>query len=209
MTGPSTEPSREELRRQRREQMSTRYDEVQRTAESRAKMRRNVTIGAVVGVMLLIVGGLAFAVKEANAPLPGEVLADEGQAHVEVGSVINYNTYPPASGSHYPTPAPWQFFDQPVPPGYWVHNLEHGGIAVLYKCPADCEPLKNNLKALQKSLPTTKYGYPKVVMVPDDKIDGQLAVLAWRRREILPTYDENAIRKFYNAWVGRGPEDAG
>ena len=206
MTTPS--PSREELRRQRREQMTTRMADMQEASVRQAKTRRMAIIGIVVAVVLVIAGALAFAVKEATAPLPGEVLADEGQQHVDVGTPTTYATFPPASGPHYPSPAPWQFFDQTLPPGYWVHNLEHGGIALLYKCPADCTKLKADVQQLFQTLPPSKYGYVKLVAAPNDQFEGEVAVMAWTRRIIQPTFDAAEIRRFYQAFVDQGPEDA-
>lgn len=39
---------------------------------------------------------------------------------------------PPVTGTHYPIWAWWGAYDSPVPDGYTVHNLEHGGVVAWY-----------------------------------------------------------------------------
>ena len=43
-----------------------------------------------------------------------------------------WNSSPPTSGPHYGVPAVWDFYDEEVPLVQTVHNLEHGGVVVLY-----------------------------------------------------------------------------
>ena len=59
-----------------------------------------------------------------------EQLPDRGGNHVPSGP-IEYADSPPASGSHRPIWAAWGEFGT-LGPEYWVHNLEHGGAALLY-----------------------------------------------------------------------------
>ncbi len=200
--------SREEERRERRDQILARQDEAFRNADRRAMRRSLIIWGAVGAVVLVVAAGLGWAVWEATRPLPGESVADEGRAHVEVGTPIQYETYPPASGPHYPAAAPWEFFDEAIPPGFWVHNLEHGGIVLLYNCQANCDSLKEQLRGLYGKFPTSKYGYPKLVVVPDKQIAGELTALAWDRRLVQITYDEDTLYRFYVALLDQGPEDA-
>src|SRR5215469_7417837 len=56
--------------------------------------------------------------------------AIEGFNHVDACSYVDYHTLPPSSGDHYPFWAAYMTYDQPVPEGYWVHNLEHGAIVL-------------------------------------------------------------------------------
>ena len=44
-----------------------------------------------------------------------------------------YTSNPPVSGRHYPIWARWQIHTQVVPREYYVHNLEHGGVILLYR----------------------------------------------------------------------------
>lgn len=151
---------------------------------------------------LLLASILFFAVREATAPLPGEAMANEGTTHVEVGFPINYTDYPPSSGPHYATWAPWRYNDSEVQPGFWVHNLEHGGIVILYKCPANCDQLKRQLRDLAASLPKARATPgPKIVVAPDNRIDSTLVALAWTRRLKLDQFDEAQLKRFYQVLV--------
>src|SRR5262249_30025704 len=64
-----------------------------------------------------------------------EPVADEGAFHMPFCTPIAYNHNPPASGNHWPWPAPWGVHTSIVPREWWVHNLEHQGIVLLYNCP--------------------------------------------------------------------------
>ena len=84
-----------------------------------------------------------------------------GNTHVAVGTVVKYTYCPPASGHHYfasgqgPIPArPYGPNDSVIPEG-WVHNLEHGGLVLLYSCDKGaCDD------ATQAQLRTLVQGFP-------------------------------------------------
>ena len=204
-----TEQSPTDQRTQRRERMEQRQREIAEAAQRRTMMNR-LKMGALLLVVLLAVGGLVFWVfRETTAPLPGEAVPDEGRGHVADGTPLVHNSYPPASGPHYGT---WKekggFVDGPLGPGLWMHNLEHGYVIILYKCPPDCTEIKGLLRSLGSKVKNSRFGYPKLVIAQDDKIDTSLALIAWNRRQMLTEYDEGKIQAFYNAFVDRGPEDA-
>ena len=48
------------------------------------------------------------------------------------GTSKKWNTDPPTSGPHYAVPLIWGAYTDPVNLGQIVHNLEHGGIYILY-----------------------------------------------------------------------------
>lgn len=148
---------------------------------------------------------------------------DEGRQHVAEGSAITYKTNPPASGPHYPSPAPWGISDQPIPPGYFVHNLEHGGIDVLYDCPNGCPNTVSALKQVYQSLPKDKYGEVKLVGTPYKGLPGgaNVAFLAWDFEEFFQgDLNPDQLRQFYQEhaekpcadpvngpFIGCSPED--
>lgn len=138
----------------------------------------------------------------------GRELPDEGQDHVADGTRVPYRHYPPASGPHWPARAAWGVAEQEVPPEVWVHNLEHGGIVVLYRCDAPCPDLVAQLRGAQRTFPTSKHGQIKLLVVQDRRIGSRLAVLAWRRVWELETFDRERLLGFYRTYVDRGPEDA-
>ena len=64
-----------------------------------------------------------------------EPVADEGAFHLPFCTPVAYAHNPPASGNHWPWTAPWGPSKDIVPREWWVHNLEHQGIVLLYNCP--------------------------------------------------------------------------
>lgn len=63
--------------------------------------------------------GCAFGTYELGEP-----------EHVDIGTDLESPSFPPTSGHHYDDWAPFGLYDEPVPDGHAVHNLEHGGVAV-------------------------------------------------------------------------------
>jgi hypothetical protein len=105
--------------------------------------------------------------------------------------------------------APYGIAEQPIPAGYWVHNLEHGGIAVLYQCEADCSGLVNELKDAFVKLPRSKvFNRVKLVATPYADMPTKIAYLAWGKVESLDSFDYERLLRFYNQYVDKGPEQA-
>jgi hypothetical protein len=139
-------------------------------------------------------------------PNAGDHLAYEGNSHVPPGTVINYRDHPPASGNHYPTPAPARVYPEGLQPGYWVHSLEHGYIVLAYRPPASPEMLQQ-FDEMMRNFPHSKYGFVKMVIVPYPDMPHPYAALAWTYRLWLDGFDRQKILDFYRAHVDRGPED--
>ncbi len=62
-----------------------------------------------------------------------EEVPNEPRVHIPEDQTPVYNHNPPVSGEHYPIWARWQIHTDPLARGYWVHNLEHGGVIFLYR----------------------------------------------------------------------------
>jgi len=211
------------LRQQQREEAA---------ARQRARDRRNLLlIGGILGtaaVAILIVAlALNHASQQVNAnrlpfnpvsTLVGQLIADEGTAsHVPVSQALSYKFYPPTSGPHYgqpDAPVPWQTIgtsSAPLVEGQFVHNLEHGGIAILYNCPSgsDCTTLKNQLENYVQNLAPLEptYGEVKIVITPYAQgMTKKVALVAWHYVQFLDGYDQAAITQFYESHVDKGPE---
>ncbi len=170
---------------------------------------RPMWIGAAVAVVAIAVSALVLlsgggATQVASAE---ERVQLEGADHVPEGTNIAYRSYPPASGPHYGRTASYGVHTEEVPEGYWVHDLEHGAIVVLYNCPDGCPDLVDQLRELYNTAPNGKYGKVKMVVAPYSRMDSRLALLAWGWREKLQEFDRERILRFYRAHVDRGPED--
>lgn len=141
---------------------------------------------------------------------PGVAVSYEGVGHVEEGTDIQYENFPPASGRHYPRWAEYGVYSESIPAPYWVHNLEHGAIVLLYRCPSgqeDCPEVVERLEALYYRTPPGKYGEAKLVVTQEPSLDTPFVALAWNRMLELDQLDEDRFLEFYKAWVDKGPED--
>ena len=149
----------------------------------------------------------------ATAPAPGFVQPDMGHNHVDVGTRVKYQWCPPASGRHYFStgqgPIAGGFYaqgDKTIPEG-WVHNLEHGAIVLLYKCPGDgCtdagESAMQSMLARWPNSPVcnTPPGSLTPVITRFDDMPYPYAAIVWDMVLPLQTLDEKAIFDFYAAY---------
>jgi len=207
------------LRQQQREEAA---------ARQRARDRRNLfVIGGILGTAALSILIVALALNHAaqvstQNRLPfqtvsgtlGQPVADEGRNHVDPSTTPTYKFYPPASGPHYSAqgiaPVPWQTIAT-LQEGQYIHNLEHGGIAILYDCPSgtDCTTLKNALENYVRNLAPVEptYNEVKVVLTPYSRgMQKKVALVAWDYIEFLDGYDQAEITRFYENHVNKGPE---
>ncbi len=161
--------------------------------------------------LTVVVGGAWWVlssrtVVQGGPTLQGEQVPSEGNTHAPEGSPIAYRAHPPASGTHYPTPAPRGVYPQGLPEGLWVHSLEHGYIVLAYRPPASPDQLPQ-FQDMVESFPKSKYGYAKLVIIPYRDMDHPYAALAWTWRLWLDRFDREKVLEFYRAHVDRGPED--
>ena len=189
----------------------------------RAAERRSLLI--IVGVLAAVAVAIAITALYLYNSTPhhlafqpatqdvGQVVPDEGRQHVQAGTQVTYQHQPPTSGSHYSqagiAPVAWQTIGT-LQPEVWVHNLEHGGIVLLYNCPGGCDDLQKQLTTYVNSIVPAEpqYGEYKIIMTPYSQGMGthNVAVLAWDRIEFLDGYDQAKITQFYEAHVDKGPE---
>jgi len=197
-------------------------------ARQRARDRRNLfIIGGILGTAALVILIVALALNHASQVsnqnrLPfqtvsgtvGTAVPDEGQTHVDPSTTPTYKSYPPASGPHYSVqglaPVPWQTIAT-LQEGQYIHNLEHGGIVILYDCPsgADCTTLKNSLENYVKTLAPVEPQFKeiKVVLSPYSRgMRKKVALVAWDYIEFLDGYDQAEITRFYENHVNQAPE---
>lgn len=147
---------------------------------------------------------------DSEAGLPGRKMPVSGSDHIREGTIPVYQTRPPTSGPHYPTWEPnYGVHEKEVPVGKWVHNLEHGGIVLLYKCSMDCPNRLSEFRELHASLPkgrNAQRGNARLLIVPYADMGRTFAVVAWGRLLELDEFDPEQITEFYEAFIDRGPE---
>lgn len=147
--------------------------------------------------------GITAAVQE-NAPEGPDsstFYPAQNRDHIEVGAEHPaYNSNPPSGGWHYGLTARKKFYDEPVPDGYIIHNMEHGDIWIAYH-PRVSQEVKNELK---------KFAFSKILISPREQNDTDIALVAWERvdkfnldGQALP---ESRIRDFIKRYRNKGPE---
>jgi hypothetical protein len=112
---------------------------------------------------------------------------------------IKYANPPPVGGNHNPCWTTWGVHAEEVADERWVHNLEHGGIVLLYNCKDGCDAEVKQLEALMK---TRSYS----VLTPYSLMPKRFAIVAWEHRLVSDCLDLDAFKAFYDAHVGQGPE---
>jgi hypothetical protein len=149
------------------------------------------TIAVVVGAV--VVGYFAY---RAQANLPGRVMADQGNLHIDSATTPHepYNSDPPTSGPHLPYIAPWGVHTRPVPLELQVHNLEDGGVVVQYNC--ECPALVAQLRDI-----VSKYER-NVVLAPYPTMRSRIALTAWTRIDTMEEFDAKRIARFIEAYRG-------
>lgn len=125
--------------------------------------------------------------------------------HLPEGTEIQYQSFPPTSGDHYPPQALERcgFYDDGLQDEALVHNLEHGNIIVSYNLPdqAQVDQLRDIMGTIGVS---NIWGITRSY----DKIPpGQVALTAWSVLDTMEGVDGERIERFFNAYAGSlGPE---
>src|SRR4029078_4440300 len=150
-----------------------------------------------------------YACPPTDKPLPpvegelGQVQPDQGNQHVSPGDKVTYPICPPASGKHINQPPrgpiPPKLYgpnDNAVPNG-WVHNLEHGGLVVLYSCDKGAcdDATLQRLQGIVTNLPPSpSCQIPPGVLAPVvarfEQMPTKFAALVWDRVMYLDVLDE-------------------
>ena len=222
--GSSVRPSSARPRAGRRERQRVTYQ-----GESFLERYRALLIigGAILGVALIAGFVFVSAAQPAYAcssvwtpsptapPAPGATpnlgypQPDMGHNHVGVGDKVTYTYCAPASGPHINRPPagpiPARVYgpaDNVIPQG-WIHNLEHGGLIVLYKgdsagATADGQAA---FKSWQAAFPPAQDCGPVVARF--DQMSTPFQAIVWGRVLMMDTWDPNLVQQFWLQWGGR------
>jgi len=210
----------------RQEQRQERQQQRQRKSAARPSFfeRYRVAIIAIVVVVGVVLIGFVFLQKAtaksytcgslltpapdqaADPNAPGFTTPEQGFTHVPVGSTINYGFCPPTSGDHYsspprgPIPPAVYGPGNEQPPGGWVHNLEHGYVVFVYRCPSgvvgqgDCAT-QTEMAAMQQWFTDTPIdptcGTRKALVARFDSMSTRFGLLAWNRAFLIDDLDSN------------------
>ena len=152
-----------------------------------------------------------------HGPPVGQAIAEMPHDHVQPPAKVTYLHDPPTSGCHYnlgygTAPVQTGVYDQVIRPEYWVHNLEHGYVVVLYNCPSGCADDVKTLSDWYASVPPDPrgVGYQKILVMPETTMAPKFAAISWDWYDPMPTkLDINEVRRFYANHVDESPEEAG
>lgn len=113
----------------------------------------------------------------------------------------------PASGNHWGAWSPWnKVYTAPVKRAFLLHNLEHGGVVLSYKCDSnattECAAAEGKLKDM-----ATGMGLQRYLITPDPTQPELFAVRAWRWLFTSSCLNETAAKSFINAHIRHGRED--
>jgi hypothetical protein len=198
----------------REKRIAAREDRKRRAASAQKTARIRKMIAIVVGliviaalIIILVTSGVFTSLL---TPSVGQTVPIEAADHVPENSQITWNSRPPSSGPHYPVwSQKYGVLEEGLSPGYWVHNLEHGAVAILYNCPEGCPEIVQQLKDLYPTLPkgrNSRGGMPRVIIVPYTDMDSKIAAVAWGWLLPLDSVDADKITRFVDARMDRGPE---
>jgi hypothetical protein len=154
-----------------------------------------------------------------SSPPVGQPVNEMPHVHVAEGTKVTYEHNPPTSGCHYnlgvgiapitPGVYPANSADK-LTAEYWMHNLEHGYIAVTYNCPSGCDADLAALNAWYKKLPPDPAGYvayAKFIAVPYPAQKEKWAVISWDWYDPMGSaLSLTEVQKFYDNHVNQAPE---
>ena len=115
----------------------------------------------------------------------------------------------PTSGNHWGAWAMWNtVYDKPMKRGFMLHNLEHGGIVLSYKCAgpsqsAACAAAKTQLIEVAQSIPG-----PRVIVTADPTQPEMFAIRGWRYGYSSSCLDLPSAKLFAQQHYRGGREDA-
>ena len=204
----------------RRDADRRRPDEVSALERLRTPILALVVIVAVVGISLFVFTTATAPAYECSsvdtvqAPADGEVgqvQPDMGNGHTQTNDKVTYPVCPPASGEHVNkgngfgplVPKVYGPDDQRSPNG-WVHNLEHGGLVLLYACEKGAcdETSLAALATFSSAFPNSALcdlpaGTVGPVIARFEQMPTRYAALVWNRVLYLDTLDAPAVYDFY------------
>jgi hypothetical protein len=132
--------------------------------------------------------------------------------HIPEGSPTSYNSNPPTSGPHYPVWANFKELTVTPDDGYLVHSLEHGAVALLYKCDgAACPTIVDALRKIRDALPSDPLCDPsirvRIVIAPYPKLDVPVAAAAWGWTYKADCVDVPTLTQFVKDNYANGSEN--
>jgi hypothetical protein len=150
-----------------------------------------------------------------NLEVAAEAAGCKVTRHRETGSEhtpepVEYQTNPPTSGDHDPTPSQTGEYEADNPPDVEqsVHALEHGRILLQYK-PGSPPDRIAQLRGRRNEEVKGSKGYKTLLFQNQTGMTHAVAATAWTRSVTCPEWNDqvfDALRAFREDFVDKGPE---
>lgn len=174
--------------------------------------RRKMAVGlaaviavVVIAVVLGVVLGGGSSTSLAAGGCVANTLPAQGRQHISASEPFKnfkYNSFPPTSGPHQPTPtapAVWNFYEDQIKQTILIHNLEHGGVVVQYGDQVPAATV-DQIRSWWASAPDG------LVVAPLPALGDKVALTAWTQLLTCPGFSEKAFDGFKDRYLGKGPE---
>ena len=217
--------SRQEEKEQRKQERLAR----EAAAAKAAKRKRLVQLIGGVVVACAIIAGVVFAIGsgggDGNGVDDSDLTAaaeragceyrsfpEEGREHTaDELTAADFDTNPPTSGTHNPTPAADGIYAPGNEPAIenWVHTLEHGRIIFQYKRGTDPAVVTQLTRLYNEDVADSGGAYHSVLMQNNSGMEPQVAAVAWRHHMTCDEFSErtlDAFRAFREELVDQAPE---
>ncbi len=149
-----------------------------------------VAVGVGIGAVVLLTGGGddAYAEGLAAAGCTDQTVEEmPDRSHLAEGEPLpKWNSNPPTSGRHNPTPALWGIYDEAIGQDILLHNLEHGGLVVQY---GDDVPPETRTAIRDSILADRDF----TVLAPDPDLGNKIAYTMWTHLVECTGFDERVI----------------
>jgi hypothetical protein len=225
--------SRAEEKERRRQERLAAEQAAQKSAATRKRLGLvggGVLAIAIVAVLVLVVfagggdeagggeraGGAAIPARqienlnEAARAAGCEVQTHKAAGRGHTGETVKYETNPPTSGDHDPTPAQDGVYAAGNPPDVEasVHSLEHGRILIQYKKGTPARTV-GQLETLFDEEVKGSGGYHTLLFENQTNMPYAVAATAWTQSLTCDAMNDkvfDALRAFRQQYVDKGPE---
>ena len=172
-----------------------------------------LTVGAALGIGLLVVTGTVGAQDASPTPSPGADIFDPavseatpipGVETFEVASAdhttqpVDYPQDPPAGGPHDPSWQKCMVYEAPVRSEHAVHSQEHGAVWITYQ--------PDLSESDREALAELSVDQPYVLISPYPGLEHPVVASVWGAQLRVDDVADVRLRAFIDRYAGNGPE---
>lgn len=167
-------------------------------------------MGWVAGAVVVLGGAVYIAadVTAPEAPPPVELEATQtfdemDPVHLEPESPIpEYNSNPPTSGPHNPSPAPCGIYREPVSDQAYLHSLEHGAVVIQY----DPSLATSVIEEVENAVRSNR---GEIILAPRSDNPTPFTLAAWTKLLTVDELDSDLVDGFEREFGNRFSPEPG